>query len=160
MFKIIFTIGLIIPNLGFSQDIQPKDSTSIANTLADWINAWETKDASLAAKWYSNSAEWTNAFGMRRTGKASIEKFLTEVFALTNVMEGKSIVKENDYIRIAKEVILVRTLVERKGQKLISGEQMDMRNTIHHRVFKKVKGQWLIVAHLIADARDINALKH
>ena len=156
--QIILLIILTFPMFCLCQ-IKPKDSTMIADHLQDWMKAWQTKDPLLAAKWYSDSAEWTNAFGMRRIGKAAIEKFLTEVFSLTNVMEGKSTVKENSYISITNEVILLRTVVERKGQKIVSGEEMDVRNTIHHRIFKKFNGQWLIVAHLIADERDINAIK-
>ena len=156
--QIVLLIALALPVICLCQ-ITPKDSAMIADHLQDWTKAWESKNPYLAAKWYSDSAEWTNAFGMRRIGKVAIEKFLTEVFSLANVMEGKSTVKENAYISITKEVILLRTVIERKGQKLASGEEMDVRNTIHHRIFKKNNGQWLIVAHLIADARDVNAIK-
>lgn len=158
--QVFLSVLLMGPVCCVCQKIRAKDSAEITAKIMDWNKAWEVKDASLAAKWYSKNAEWTNAFGHRKTGKIEIEKFLTEVFSLSNVMSGVSSIKENAYIMITGEVVLVRTEIERKGQKINTGEEMETRNTIHHRIFKRINGQWFIVAHLIADARDLTAVKH
>lgn len=151
---VLFAIALL-PNLAFAQDATPKTpQAAVEQVIENWNKAWQTKDAKLAAQDYSNDADWTNAFGMKRTGRAEIEKFLTEVFSLPFVMAAQSKVVEQSVRFIKPDVAIVITRVERVGQRTQSGEALGTRQTSHLRVLVKSEGGWKIVSHLISDARD------
>jgi uncharacterized protein (TIGR02246 family) len=130
------------------------DQALIEQAIENWNKAWQTKDSKLAAQDYSDDADWTNAFGMKRKGRADIEKVLAEVFALPFVMAGQSKTVEQSVRFINPDVALVVTRVERAGQRVPSGAELGTRQTSHLRVLIKFQGQWKIVSHLISDARD------
>jgi uncharacterized protein (TIGR02246 family) len=130
------------------------DQAAVEQAIENWNKAWQTKDAKLAAQDYSSDADWTNAFGMSKKGRAEIEKFLTEVFSLPFVMEGQSKTAEQSVRFIRPDVALVVTRVERTGQRTPSGMDLGIRQTSHLRVLMKSDGHWKIVSHMISDARD------
>lgn len=137
-----------------------EDVRAIEKAINNWDTAWKTKDARLAAQNYSDDADWTNAFGMARRGRSEIEKLITEVFALPFVMAGKSATVEQTIRKLDSNMALVISRVEREGQQSPSGETMSKRQTTHHRLFRKTKDGWQIIAHLISDARDTERTKH
>lgn len=142
-----------------SQNISKKDSLEINAKINDWNKAWKIKDATLASKWYSQDADFTNAFGFNMIGKNAIESYLTRVFNMDFVMVGNS---EQTFVKlkyISDNVILAISTIERKGQMLSDGKELGTRQTTHHRVLKK-KESWQIIAHLISDARSIETNKH
>ena len=157
------TIAILIITLGISktqaQNISQKDSLLIVNKIDDWNISWEIKDANLAAKWYSHDADFTNAFGFTMIGKEAIEKYLTNVFKMDFVMTGKSEQTSLKLKYISDNSILVISTISRKGQKLSDNKELGNRRTTHHRLFKKDE-EWLIIAHLISDARSITKNKH
>jgi len=108
----------------------------------------------LAAADYSEDADWTNAVGMYRKGRADIEAQLAYVFSLPFVMTGRGQTIKQPIRIPARDVALVSTRVERTGQLTPSGEPLGIRHTSHLRVFVKSGGKWKIVSHLISDARD------
>lgn len=162
--KIIIAVAIAIAlssAVALAQGAAPKgDQLLIEQVIENWNRAWQTKDAKLAAQDYSNDAEWTNAFGMKRKGRAEIEKFLTEVFSLPFVMAAQSKVVEQSVRLIKPDVALVITRVERVGQRTPSGEAMGTRQTSHLRVLMKSGESWKIVSHLISDARDPGRSEH
>ena len=133
---------------------EPADEAAVRAAIARWDKAWATKDAALGAQDYADDAHWVNAFGMERKGRAAIGDTLKEVFALPFVMTGQSEPMIDDVRLLDDEVAIVESKVERRGQTLPSGEQLGMRRTSHLRVFQKRDGRWVIVSHLISDARD------
>ena len=142
-----------------SQNISAKDSLEINEKIGDWNKAWKIKDATLAAKWYSNDADFTNAFGFSMNGKNEIELYLTRVFKMDFVMSGNSEQTSIKLKYISNNTILAISTIEREGQKMSDGEELGSRRTTHHRLFYK-KDNWEIVAHLISDARSIETKKH
>jgi uncharacterized protein (TIGR02246 family) len=160
MKKLLFLIAVIgvFTSLN-SQNISAKDSIQIVNKVADWNKAWQIKDASLAAKWYANDAEFTNAFGFSMIGKAAIEEYLTRVFNMDFVMAGNSTQTSIKLIYISSNSILVVSTIFREGQKLNDNSDLGPRSTTHHRIFRK-DDDWKIMAHLISDARSIKTSKH
>jgi len=143
----------------YSQNISEKDSFEINAKIDDWNNAWKTKDAGLASKWYSQDADFTNAFGFSMIGKRAIESYLTRVFNMDFVMAGNS---EQTFVKlkyISDNIVLAISIIERKGQKLRDGKELGTRQTTHHRLFKK-NDDWQIISHLISDARSIETDKH
>ena len=142
-----------------SQSITQKDSIEINEKIDDWNKAWKIRDASLAAKWYSNDADFTNAFGFSMVGKDNIESYLSRVFKMDFVMAGNSEQTSVKLKYITENTMLAISTIERKGQKLSDGKELGPRRTTHHRLFYKNDG-WQIVGHLISDARSIETNKH
>ncbi|HWL94918.1 MAG TPA: nuclear transport factor 2 family protein [Phycisphaerae bacterium] len=125
-----------------------------------WDRAWQTRDAALAAQDYSDDAVWVNAFGMRRTGRAAIERTLAEVFALPFVAAGESRTIGHDVRYLSRDIALVATIVERRGQQAPDGQALGLRRTSHLRVLQRRGDRWVIVSHLISDARDQQGPRH
>lgn len=84
---------------------------------------------------------------------------MKEVFQLPFVMAGDSRVTNQKFIQLDDKIVLVITSIERTGQRTPDDKQLGIRQTTHHRVFKK-ESEWLIVGHLISDARDTESNKH
>lgn len=154
---LVFLLSLCTYAVG--QKISKADSIEITNKIDDWNKGWKTKDYKIATQWYGQRAEFTNAFGHSKTGKSDIEAFMKEVFQLPFVMAGDSRVTNQKFIQLDDKIVLVITSIERTGQRTPDDKQLGIRQTTHHRVFKK-ESEWLIVGHLISDARDTESNKH
>ena len=142
-----------------AQNISKKDSLLIVEKVDDWNTAWKTKDANLAVKWYSEDADFTNAFGFSMIGKTAINTYLSRVFKMDFVMSGNSEQTSLKLKHISNNTILVISTISRKGQKLNDESDLGPRRTTHHRLFQKLD-DWKIIAHLISDARSIETNKH
>jgi uncharacterized protein (TIGR02246 family) len=140
--------------------VSKNDQAGVEHVIENWNKAWQTKDHKLAAQDYSPDADWINAFGMKRRGRAEIEKVLSEVFALPFVMAGQSKTVEQSIRFIRPDVVMALTRVERGGQQIPSGTELGTRQTSHLRVLIKSGGEWKIVSHLISDARDTQQRSH
>lgn len=136
------------------------DRAQIEAAYADWYEAWQTKDHVLAAKHYSDDAEFVNAFGMRRVGREQIHQLLEEVFALDFVMAGASETVRKDVRFLDDSVALVTSEIRRVGQRTSEDQALGDRKTSHLRVFEKRGGRWVIVSHLISDARKTQGADH
>ncbi|GBF22504.1 MULTISPECIES: YybH family protein [Arenibacter] len=153
---ILIVLSIQVTN---SQEVTIADSLEIVNKINDWNKAWKTKDVALACKWYSENADFTNAFGFNRIGKSDIQTYLGEVFGFDFVMEGNTEQTSLKLRRISDKAILAITAVERTGQKTVGNKSLGTRNTTHYRLFEKTD-QWKITAHLISDARSTESEKH
>ena len=127
---------------------------AIESAISNWDRGWEEKDPELAARDYSEDADWINAFGMAVTGRAEIEKVLARVFSYDFVMAGDSTTLQQDIRFPGCDTALVHTYRERTGQRNPDGSSLGIRKIHHLRVFALVDGNWQIVSHLISDARD------
>ncbi|MEM9378877.1 MAG: SgcJ/EcaC family oxidoreductase [Planctomycetota bacterium] len=139
---------------------RPEAVAAVGALVDDWNRGWKAEDPALAASGYSADAEFTNAFGFHRTGRAAIEEYLTEVFALDFVMAGDSEEVERSVTLLRPDVALVHSRIERRGQTTASGADLGVRRTSHLRVFAEVDGSWRIVSHLISDARATSRPDH
>lgn len=75
-------------------------------------------------------------------------------------MAGRDSIVGQDLRRVRPDVVLVKTRVERAGQRTPSGEPLGTRHTSHLRVFARTDVGWKIVSHLISDARDPERAQH
>jgi uncharacterized protein (TIGR02246 family) len=128
------------------------DSMTIMQAVANWERGWEIYDAELASRDYSDSADWTNAFGMRRIGRDSIHATLAAVFTISAVTAGVTQYEYHDLRFLSDTVALLRSRAIREGQQLADGTA-EVRRINHLRVFARPAGQWKIVSHLIGDER-------
>lgn len=136
------------------------DNQLIERAIQNWNEAWAKKDSKLAAQDYTDDADWTNAFGMKKKGRAEIQQFLSEVFSLPFVTAGQSRTVEQSVRVVKPDIALVITRVERVGQRTPSGDELPTRQTTHLRVLLKLGGEWKIASHLISDARDPQRAEH
>ena len=141
-------------------EMEAPEKQAIEAILENWNKGWQTKNAALATQDYAEDADFTNAFGMARHGRAEIEELLSEVFQLPFVIGAESETVEQSIRFIRPDVALTRSLVLRKGQKSPSGEDLGLRSTSSLRVFLKMGDGWRIVSHLISDARDRGSSSH
>ncbi len=160
LLSIICLSLLIMTSVGGQSAGSKQDRLQIESAITNWEIGWRTKDFQKAAQDYSVDADWTNAFGMSRKGRAEIESLLKEVFALSFVMEGNSKTVEQTVKFLKSDLATVVTRVEREGQKTQSGEALKVRKTSHLRVFMRKDGKWQIVNHLISDARETESGRH
>lgn len=157
----IFIVVALLATVSVAQvSTSQSDQVLIEQVIEHWNKAWQTRDAKLAAQDYSDDADWTNAFGMKRKGRAEIEKILSQVFSLPSVMAGQSKTAGQSVRFIKPDVALVSTQVERAGQRTPSGAELGTRHTSHLRVLMKSEGRWKIISHLISDARDTERREH
>ena len=80
---------------------------------------------------------------------------LAYIFSLDFVMAGDSAGNEyNDVTFLSPNVAIVRSKLVRSGQQTSTGESMPDRHNNHLRVYQKHDGRWLIVSHLISEAKE------
>ncbi len=131
------------------------DKKAIIQTFESWNQGWAEADAALAVEDYAEDTDWTNAFGDRFVGKAALEEGLAYIFSLGFVMAGDSAGNEYTDIRfLGADVAIVRSKLVRSGQQTSTGDLMPDRHINHLRVYEKRDGRWLIVSHLISQARE------
>jgi uncharacterized protein (TIGR02246 family) len=129
------------------------DSVAILGAIERWETAWQVHDPALAAQDYADDADWTNAFGMRRIGRADIEELLGEVFSLGFIMAGETEYEYHTFQVPTPDVVILRSRAIRTGQQLPDGTVEEPRRTNHLRVFQRRDEGWLIISHLIGDER-------
>jgi uncharacterized protein (TIGR02246 family) len=131
------------------------DKKEILRSFDSWNQGWAYRDADLAVQDYADDTDWTNAFGARFQGKKALRDGLEYIFSLDFVMAGDSAGNEyEDITFLSPDIAIVRSKLVRSGQKTSTGEAMPDRNINHLRVFQKRDGRWLIVSHLISDAKE------
>lgn len=153
-----FALGLVLALLlvaapAVAQSVPAADSIALFSAMERWEEGWRVEDPALASQDYSDDADWTNAFGMRRIGRTAIHELLTEVFDLPFVMAGDTEYEFHDMMPLGSDVILLRSRAIRVGQELPDGTVEEPRRTGHLRVFQRRGNEWLIVSHLIGDER-------
>ena len=149
--SLVLLLSLAVP--ASAQDLSSADSTAILSAVERWEEGWKVRDAALASQDYSDTADWTNAFGMRRMGRTEIHELLSEVFELPFVMAGDTEYRYHDLTALGGNVVLLRSHAVRTGQQLPDGTVEEPRRTNHLRVFRKQDGRWVIESHLIGDER-------
>lgn len=146
---------LLILSAGVCTAQSANDETEILRTFESWNQGWVNRDADLATQDYADNADWTNAFGDRFQGKKALREGLEFIFSLDFVMTGDSAGNEYaDITFLSPNVALVRSKLVRSGQQMSDGEEMPDRHINHLRVLQKNDGRWLIVSHLVSQAKE------
>ena len=136
-----------------------EERKAVLKTLESWNEGWKKRDAVLAVSDYAEGADWTNAFGDRFQSRIELREGLEFIFSLDFVMIGNSQGNEyQDVTFIADDVAIIRSRLSRTGQLTDSGQAMRDREINHLRVLKKRDGRWLIVSHLISQAKEKGSL--
>lgn len=156
---LLFTLGPLTGAVAGEVAASDEERLAVLATLESWNEGWLLKDAELAVADYSEDVDWTNAFGARFQGKEALREGLEFIFSLDFVMAGDSQSNEyEDVTFLAPEIALIRSELVRVGQETDSGETMRDRHINHLRVLQKRDGQWVIVSHLISQAKERGSL--
>ena len=128
---------------------------AVLATLESWNRGWAERNAELAVQDYAEDTDWTNAFGVRFRGRDELRKGLEFIFGLDFVMAGDSGGNEFEEVTfLGPETALIRSKLVRVGQETREGQSMKDRHIHHLRVLQKRQGQWLVVSHLISQAKE------
>lgn len=135
------------------------DEKAIQAMLAISGNGWAARDAKLASSVYAEDAQWMNAFGRRKNGKAEIEEFLKWLFSHPGEKNTKSADSTNaprdpsiKFIR--PDVAVIYSYREVIGQMSDSGKEMPKRKIHVTQIATKERGKWLIANEVIMDERE------
>jgi uncharacterized protein (TIGR02246 family) len=134
----------------------PEDQKAIGATLSALLGGFSKRDAAMLEAVYSDDADWVNAFGTVRTGRAEIVAHLRGLFADANFDAGKLVAPpESRLRRLADTVVAVSTHLRITGQGLVGGGTIDMRDNHSLRILQRQPdGRWLVVSEIYMDARQ------
>lgn len=152
-------LALLLTTCSFFAMAGGSEKALVLKTLDSWNEGWKTRDVGLAIADYADDCDFTNAFGDRFEGKDQLKEGLTFIFSLDFVMAGDS--ESNAYQDVtflSDSIAMIRSQLVRKDQKTDSGEVMKDRLINHLRVLEKREGRWLIVSHLVSQAKEKGSL--
>jgi uncharacterized protein (TIGR02246 family) len=132
-----------------------KDQEAIGTTLGALLTGFGQRNADLLVGVYADDADWVNAFGTAKTGAAQIVEYLRGLFADANFDAGQPVAPPEARLRrLTDDVVIVSTHIKIRGQGLVGGGQIAVRdNYAQHVLQRQPDGRWLVVSELFMDAR-------
>ena len=159
-FYLVTSLALVAVNglLAQAPKEDPWKTTSgaeIGEMLRQYSTAARARDAKSYASLYAQDAQWTNAFGDKRRGRAEIETFYTRLFAHPGERDTKSTMIGGPTLQLLRpDVAVVQWLVLGEGQRDDAGNLLPNRKTHHSVVLTKEQNRWVISNHFIMDQRE------
>ncbi len=133
---------------------QARDEAAIKQLIANWDQGWKVFDAEIATRDYAADADWTNAFGLSRKGRAAIHEFLEKFYTQPGTRTRKSTRSTTTVRFLRPDVASATSYRETVGQKSATGAEYPTRKTHDLRVLLRENGRWLIASHLIMDEKQ------
>jgi uncharacterized protein (TIGR02246 family) len=131
------------------------DEKGIQAVLNEFNNAWTARSAARYAAVFADDADWENAFGGRRKGRAEIEKFITELAGtFTNATEK---VTDTRIWCMSPKMALIDIYQTVDGQQLPSGTIVPTRHIRMTQVYEKRGDKWQIKVHRVTDLREMRS---
>jgi uncharacterized protein (TIGR02246 family) len=137
-----------------SSDQDARDEAAIRRIVGDWDQGWKAFDPDLTTRDYAADADWTNAFGISRKGKAEIHKFLADLYKNPGIRSRQSTPSTTTIRFLRPDIAAATSYRETVGQKTASGAAYPTRKTHDLRVLVRDKTTWTIVSHLIMDEKE------
>jgi uncharacterized protein (TIGR02246 family) len=132
-----------------------EDEAAIGAGMMALGQAFRELDAGHLDGVYAADADWTNAFGTTLKGADTIAAYLTKLFADPNFAAGKPLGPPQAEMRfVTDDVAIVKTYLERAGQKTVDGGTLPVRRNHSIKVFARQDEGWHVVSDLYMDARD------
>jgi uncharacterized protein (TIGR02246 family) len=134
----------------------PEDASEIRKTLGLLFEGFILRRARTLNAVYSEDADWVNAFGSVKKGRAAIVDYLEGLFADDNFNAGELVAPPTLAARmITTEVAVVSGHLRIRGQGLVGGGDIALRDNHSLRILQRQKdGRWLIVSEMYMDARQ------
>ncbi len=164
--KRLYIVALLILAIAATTSAQTKtekttpsrhsaDEAAIEAMLSVLGKGWKTGDAKLASSVYTDYAQWMNAFGRRKNGRAEIETFLTWLFAHPGEQNTKSTSQRDFSIKFLRpDVAVLHQYREVTGQLTDDGKETPKRRIHVTQIVTKERGKWMIANEVIMDERD------
>ena len=134
----------------------PEDQMAIGETLGALLGGFGRRNAAMMDAAYSEDADWVNAFGTVKTGRAAIIDYLRGLFADEAFNAGKMAAPPVSRLRrLAATAVAVSTHLQILDQGLVGGGTISRRDNHSLRILEKqADGRWLIVSEIYMDARQ------
>jgi uncharacterized protein (TIGR02246 family) len=134
----------------------PEEATAIRSTLGLLYEGFILRRAQTLNDVYSDDADWVNAFGSVKKGRAAIVSYLEGLFADGNFNAGQLAAPPTHAARkLSPQVVAVSTHLQIRGQGLLGGGEIPLRDNHSLRILQKQPdGRWLIVSEMYMDARQ------
>ena len=132
------------------------DQDAIGITLLSLLSGFQERDVGKLTNVYSADADWVNAFGTVKRGADEILDYLRGLFADDNFNAGSLKAPPDTSFRVlTPEVLLVNAHLQVEGQKLVGGDEIEVRDNHSLRVLQRQPdGTWLIVSEMYNDANQ------
>ena len=132
------------------------DRPAIAATLTALLTGFATRDADRLVGVYTKDADWVNAFGSVKRGATEIVEYLRGLFADANFDEGQLVAPPGSTLRrLSDDIALVSTRLQIRGQGLVGGGAIELRDNHSLRVLQRqADGAWRIISEMYMDARS------
>jgi uncharacterized protein (TIGR02246 family) len=130
------------------------DQEAIGATLVALRTGFQDRDAGKLVAVYSADADWVNAFGSVKKGRDEILAYLRGLFSDANFNAGRLRAAPEVVIRVlTSDVVLVSAHLQVEGQKLVDGDEIELRDNYSLRVLhRQADGSWPIVSEMFNDA--------
>ena len=137
------------------------DQHAIGKTLLTLLTSFRDRDAEALHTVYSDDADWVNAFGTVKRGRAEIVDYLRGLFADDNFNRGETEgPPETSFRALTPEAVLVSAHLRIKGQGLVGGGTLDRDNFSLRALQRQADGSWLIVSEMFQDANTETTYAH
>ena len=134
-------------------ELPADDRRAIGKTLLTLLTGFRDRDADALHTVYSEDADWANAFGTVKRGRAEIVDYLRGLFADANFNRGESHgPPETSFRVLTPEVVLVSAHLRIKGQGLVGGGTLDRANFSLRALQRQADGSRVIVSAMFQDA--------
>lgn len=133
-----------------------EDQTAVLTTLGALLEGFQGRDAAKLEPVYADDADWVNAFGTQKRGRAAIVSYLHALFQDQNFDDGELVGPPVSRLRrLTAEVVTVSTHLQVTGQGLVDGGEIPLRDNFSLRILQRQDdGRWLIVSEMYNDANQ------
>jgi uncharacterized protein (TIGR02246 family) len=131
------------------------DEAAVRAAVMQRVQGQRARDAVLSASVFADDAVWINAFGVRRVGRAAIEKFLADLYADPGYAQAQLVdppqIEEIMFVR--PDVAVVRTFHRTQGQRLSNGTVIAERRTHNTMTVTRERAGWKVRYEIVTDER-------
>jgi uncharacterized protein (TIGR02246 family) len=139
------------------------DQATIQATVEAVLTGFSRRNVMLLEHVYTDDADWVNAFGSVKKGRAAILEYLSGLFADDNFSAGILVSPPTNVLRrLTDDVVVLSTHLQIRGQGLVGGGEIALRDNHALHILQKLGGgDWHVVSELFMDVRtDQSYINH
>jgi uncharacterized protein (TIGR02246 family) len=137
-----------------------KDEEAIRKLIEGLNESFQKRDAKLRASLFTEDGVFINAFGLQREGRAAIEQFWTELFAIGTFNQTEVKITQLKVRFLTPDVAIVDRFEEATGQRGMETQRLLPPRWIHLTLIMKRSGdRWLMAYYSAADLRELSTAR-
>jgi uncharacterized protein (TIGR02246 family) len=137
-----------------------KDEEAIRKLIEGLNESFQKRDAKLRASLFTEDGVFINAFGLQREGRAAIEQFWTELFAIGTFNQTEVKITQLKVRFLTPDVAIVDRFEEATGQRGMETQRLLPPRRIHLTLIMKRSGdRWLMAYYSAADLRELSTAR-